>query len=422
MDAAGIKALVQQTSSYKIEKMMKEMTEYGIIERKRSIEEEADEQMRATGIARGSTQFGCDLYYAVRKSATDEENIILSPISASVVLAMTAVGAKGGTAEEMKKGMGLPARREILVGYKNALGILLGNDCCKLHMANEIFIQEGYRLDDSYIEALEMCFYTEPTTIDFAQVEEARGLINGWVEQETGNKVENMIPEGVINELTKMMLISAVHFKGSWAEKFDEKMTMEHPFHVSQAKIVMAKLMNRTMKVRAAHLEEIDADVVELPYKGRRLGMYVILPRQRHGLKMVEDKMSTMDINEIFGRADLYKELDVFLPSFKLEQTIGMTEHLKKLGMDRMFGREADFSIMAGSKGELFISNVMQKVFIETNEEGTEAAAVTAVTFRDRCVPEPKTEFKCNHPFLFYIRDNWTEMVLFSGRMVDPSI
>ena len=154
MDAAGIKALIQQTSSYKIEKMMKEMTEYGIIERKRSIEEEADEQMRATGIARGSTQFGCDLYYAVRKSATDEENIILSPISASVVLAMTAVGAKGGTAEEMKKGMGLPARREILVGYKNALGILLGNDCCKLHMANEIFIQEGYRLDDSYIEAL----------------------------------------------------------------------------------------------------------------------------------------------------------------------------------------------------------------------------------------------------------------------------
>ena len=421
MDATGVKNSVTQSSRHKAGEMMKELTEHGIIERKRNMQEEVDEEIKARAVAQGSTQFGCDLYNIVRKSAKDEENIILSPISASIVLAMATVGAKGSTAEEMRKGLGLPARRDILVGYKGVLGILHGNNSCELNIANEIFVQEGYGLNDSYVKALKMCFYTEPTTIDFAQVEETRWLINSWVEKETGNKVVNMIPEGVLNELTKMMLINAVHFKGSWAEEFDEKMTTEQPFHVSETKIIMAKLMNRTMKVRATYLQEIDADIVELPYRGRRLGMYVVLPRQKYGLQRLEDKISTMNINELFGKADMYKKLDVFLPSFKLEQTLRMTEHLQQLGMNEMFGGEADFSIMAGAKGELFISEVMQKVFIEVNEEGTEAAAATGVVFRNRCAPEPKTEFKCDHPFLFYIRDNWCEMVLFSGRIVDPS-
>ena len=421
MDVTGIRNSVTQLNCHKVKEMMKELTEHGIIERKRNMNEETEEEMSARVVAQGSTLFGGNLYNIVRKSAKDEENILLSPTSASIVLAMATVGAKGSAAEEMIKGLELPERRDILVGYKEVLGVLLDNNSCKLNMANELFVQQGYRLDESYVEALEMCFYTEPTTIDFAQVEETRGLINGWVEQETGNKVVNMIPEGILSELTKMMLVNALHFKGSWAEEFDEKMTTEQPFHVSGTKIIMAKLMNRTMKVRATYLQEIDADIVELPYRGRRLGMYVVLPRQKYGLDRLEDKISAMDINELFGKAYMYKELDVFLPSFKLEQTIRLTEYLKQLGMNKMFGEEADFSIVAGAKGELFISEVMQKVFIEVNEEGTEAAAATGVAFRKKCAPEPKTEFKCDHPFLFYIRDNWSEMILFSGRMVDPS-
>ena len=422
MDTTGTKTSVTQLSCHKVERMVRELTKHGIVERKRNMEEETDEEMCARVVAQGSALFGGNLYNVMRKSTKNEENIVLSPASASIVLAMATVGAKGSAAEEMIKGMDLPERRDILVGYKSILGILLDNNSCKLNMANEIFVQEGYRLDDSFVEAMEMCFYTEPSTIDFTQVEETRGVINDWVEQETGNKIKNMVPEGVLNELTRMMLVNAVHFKGSWAEEFDEKMTTEQPFHVDETKIIMAKLMNRTMRVRATYLREIDADIVELPYKGRRLGMYVVLPRQKYGLQTLEDKISTMDINELFGKAYMYKELDVFLPSFKLEQTIRMTGYLKQLGMNKMFGEEADFSIMAGAKGDLFISEVMQKVFIEVNEEGTEAAAATGVTFRKKSAPKPKAEFKCNYPFLFYIRDNWSEMILFSGRVVDPSI
>ena len=188
MDAAGAKTSVTKLSFHKVEGMMKELTEHGIVERKRDMEEETEEERSARVVAEGSTLFGGHLYNVVRKSAKDEENILLSPTSASIVLAMATVGAKGSTAEEMRKGMELPERRDILVGYKNVLDILLDNNSCKLNMANEIFVQEGYRLDDSYVEALEMCFYNEPTTIDFTQVEETRGLINGWVEQETKQK------------------------------------------------------------------------------------------------------------------------------------------------------------------------------------------------------------------------------------------
>jgi len=390
-----------------------------VIVGRQDMEELAEKEMRA--VALGNSEFGRSLYDVVRKSTEGGGNFVMSPYSASSVMAMATTGARGNTLTEMREKMKFPAEQEMLAGYRSAFGLLSGNDNFTLETANKVYVQDGYQLVKTFTETMGKYFNAEPTPTNFAASEEARDMINGWVEEKTREKIKDLIPQGVLNSLTRLVLVNAIYFKGNWASQFKERLTNEDPFYVSETKTVTAKLMNQELEVKTASLDDLDADVVELPYKGDRLAMYIVLPKQRHGLGDVEDKMSTKNVNDMFKEVKRSKKLNIFLPKFKLEQSLQLTEHFKQLGMTAMFGSNADFSGMAGAPGDLYVSEVMQKAFIEVNEEGSEAAAATGMVVMMRSMPMPAPAFRCDHPFMFFIRDKRTEMVLFSGRVMDPS-
>merc|ERR1719309_1697001 len=277
-------------------------------------------EMRA--VALGNSEFGRSLYDVVRKSAEGGGNFVMSPYSASSVMAMATTGAMRKTLTEMREKMKFPAEQEMLSGYRSAFGLLSGNDNFTLETANKVYVQDGYQLVKAFTEIVGKYFNAEPTPTNFAASEEARKMINGWVEEQTGEKIKDLIPQGVLNSLTRLVLVNAIYFK--------ERMTNEEEFFVSETKTVTAKLMNQELEVKTASLDDLDADVVELPYKGDRLAMYIVLPKQRHGLGEVEDKMSTKNFNDIFKEVKRSKKLNIFLPKFKLEQTLRLTEHFKK--------------------------------------------------------------------------------------------
>jgi len=374
-------------------------------------------------VARGNSEFGQNLYDVVRKST--EGNIVMSPYSASSVMAMAKTGARGKTWVQIRDGMRFPGEPLMLAGYKTIFKELRGNDKFTLETANKMYVMEGYKLAETFTEKMREFFNTEATLTNFAESEEARKMINDWVEEKTREKIKDLIPEGALDASTRLVLVNAIYFKGNWASQFKEKLTREADFYVSETKTAKAMMMNQELKVNFGLIEELDAEVVELPYIGDRLSMYIVLPRQKYGLFDLENKMPKKNIHEMFK--EMFKggrkvKVNIFLPKFKLEQSLELTDHFKKLGMTAMFDRRnADFSGMAGDPGDLFVSDVIQKAFIEVNEEGSEAAAATAVVFHYKSGRRFAKQFRCDHPFMFFIRDKKTKMVLFSGRVVDPS-
>merc|ERR1719290_457731 len=298
-------------------------------------------------LADGNSKFGQSWYDVVRKST--EGNIVMSPYSASSVMAMATAGAKGKTLTEMKDTMKFPREKAMCVGYKTIFKLLRGNGNFTLETANKMYVQDGYKLVDTFTEKMREYFNTEATLTDFAKSEEARKLINGCVEEKTRDKIKDLIPEGVLDDMTRLVLVNAIYFKGDWASKFDESRTREANFYVSKTETVKAKMMKQTLGVNFKYIKELDAEVVELPYKGNRLSMYIVLPKELAGLSDVENKLNEKNVINIFD-VNHKKKSYIVLPKFKLEQTLDMKEHFEKLGITRMFvGGKADFSGMAGA-------------------------------------------------------------------------
>ena len=237
----------------------------------------------------------------------------------------------------------------------------------------------------------------------------------------TRDKIKHLIKKDMLSALTRLVLVNAIYFKGDWATKFDPKLTKEQDFSVSPSITVKASMMMQEKKFNWAYLETLASSMVELPYKGDRIVMQVLLPGERHGLGELEEKLENQNIQELFEKKSFVTKVNIQLPKFKLEQTIPLTEHLTNLGMKDMFSEGlADFSGIDGSK-QLFVSNVVQKAFIEVNEEGSEAAAATAAVMEMKCMPAPPEQFVADHPFIFFLRDKTTGMLLFQGRVVNPT-
>jgi serine protease inhibitor len=237
----------------------------------------------------------------------------------------------------------------------------------------------------------------------------------------TRDKIKHLIKKDMLSALTRLVLVNAIYFKGDWAAQFDPKLTKEQDFSVSPSITVKASMMMQEKKFNWAYLETLASSMVELPYKGDRIVMQVLLPGERHGLGELEEKLENQNIQELFEKKSFVTKVNIQLPKFKLEQTIPLTEHLTNLGMKDMFSEGlADFSGIDGSK-QLFVSNVVQKAFIEVNEEGSEAAAATAAVMEMKCMPAPPEQFVADHPFIFFLRDKTTGMLLFQGRVVNPT-
>jgi serpin B len=379
----------------------------------------------ATGeasVVQANNQFAWELYGQLDKEKAGE-NLFFSPTSISLALSMTAAGAKGQTETEMAQVLHLTG---ILPAAHAANHALLerwnANDKDRgyqLSVANRLWGQKGYPILEDYLSLTRREYGAEMGVVDFArQTEAARQEINAWVENRTAEKIKNLIPAGAIDAATTLVLTNAIYFKGDWMSPFKKEATREEDFTVSAQRKVKLPMMQQ--KRFFPYMEDVSLQAVELPYKGGRLTILVLLPKKTDGLPELEKSLSTAKIEQVRSKIQS-RETILSLPKFKLDASFSLGNSLKSLGMKSAFSPGADFSGIDGKK-DLFISAVIHKAFVEVNETGTEAAAATAgiMTRAAMPTPTPPAVFRADHPFIFLICDRQAGSILFLGRMTNP--
>jgi serpin B len=353
-------------------------------------------------------------------------NLFFSPYSISTALAMTYGGARGETATQMAEVLGFTVPKDRLhpafAALEAELNAVQKKGMVQLSVANSLWPQAGYPFLPEYLGLLKQDYDTSVTPLDYKGASEAaRKTINDWVEAKTNHKITDLIGPGMLDPLTRLVLANAIYFKGQWANKFRARLTTERPFHLATSKDVTCQLMNN--QAEFGYGETPDLQVLELPYAGDDLSMIVLLPRKVDGIGALENNLTATSLVE-WMKELRQQEVDVYLPKFKLTREFSLAATLKAMGMTDAFGGEADFSGMDGRKHWLYISEAVHKAFVDVNEEGTEAAAATAVGITASAVmrqPRPPPVFRADHPFVFLIQDKQTGSILFLGRVMDPT-
>jgi len=371
-------------------------------------------------VVNANNQFALDLY---SKYKSKEGNIFFSPYSISTALAMTYEGAKGETAQEMQSVFHFSEDNNTRRGgYADLYSEINKKDKeYKLHTANALWAEQDFHFSNDYFNVVEQYYNGKVTNLNFKQeAEKSRKTINNWIEDQTNNKIKDLIPTGVIDGLTRLVLTNAIYFKGEWVEQFNKDDTKSKDFKITPDNIIKVPLMRRTDdKAIFNYIEDSNLQVLEMPYSGEDLSMLVFLPKN-NDLKVLEDSLSVEKLSK--WKKDLKEQrVNIYIPKFKFETKYFMTETLKEMGMPIAFSPSADFSGMTGEK-DLFISNVIHQAFVDVNEEGTEAAAATAVVMKLTASPNAPIipTFRADHPFIFIIQQNNTGNILFMGKVVDP--
>ncbi|KAF4013789.1 hypothetical protein G4228_004893 [Cervus hanglu yarkandensis] len=349
-------------------------------------------------------------------------NVFFSPVSLSSVLAMVLLGAKGDTAAQVAQALSLNTEKEFHQDFQQLLAELNKPDAqYLLTTANRIFGEKTYEFLSTFKESCLRFYYAELEQLSFAEAAEpSRKQINAWVSKKTEGKIPELLPANSINAETRLILVNAVYFKGRWSEKFDKEYTREMPFRINQKEQRPVQMMFQDGVFRLARIQEVQAQVLELPYADEELSMLVLLPNDHVPLSSVEKHLTWEKFLAWTQPHSMKKtQVEVFLPKFKLEMTYDMVSVLQGLGVLEAFqsGR-ADFSAMSPSEG-LCLSALAHKSVVEVDEEGTEAAAASAMLQVDSCmVNQPR--FCADHPFLFFIRHNGSRSTLFCGRFSSP--
>jgi len=334
----------------------------------------------------------------------------------SSALGMTFEGARGTTADEMRAVFHFPANDESRRnGFKSILNeINRSGKNYQLATANALWAQENYQFLDEYFTTVENFYDGEVRNLDFAgDTENSRITINSWIEEKTQDKIKNLLQS--LSPETKLVLTNAIYFKGDWVEQFDKQNTLDREFELISGEKIETPTMYLSKEFN--YSETDDWQILELPYRDDELSMLIFLPQRDNSteLSLTNFAELTRDLQE--------QKVKIYLPKFKLETRYLMANDLADMGMPTAFSGEADFSGMTGNHN-LFISQVIHQAFVEVDEEGTEAAAATAVEkTEDESVmtePEPIPIFRADHPFVFAIRENTNDEILFLGRVVDP--
>jgi serpin B len=373
-------------------------------------------------VVAGNTEFAVDLYGQLR---TSEGNVFFSPYSISTALAMAYGGARGETEKQMARTLrfNLPPDK-----IHPAFAVLEANfravqqkGQVKLAVANSLWPQKGFAFLPDYFALCRKYYRSSIVPVDYREhTEAARKTINDWVEARTNRKIVELLKPGAVDGSTLLVLVNAIYFKGNWASPFETNLTTDQPFYVSPQKSVTAPLMRQFHDLRYA--ESPGLQVLELPYAGDDLSMIVLLPRTVDGLGHLETELTTQSLTSLTQNLPR-QEVDVFLPKFKVTSEFSLAKTLAALEMSDAFTGQADFSGMDGRQ-DLFISGVIHQAFIEVNEQGTEAAAATAIMMAGSMAPlhpQPIPVFRADHPFLFLIRNNRDGSILFLGRVTDPT-
>jgi serpin B len=287
-----------------------------------------------------------------------------------------------------------------------------------LSVANALWGQEGETFLPDFRKLLTENYRAGLRPVDFRSVEQTRRTINSWVEEQTGGKIKNLLQSPYPSPDTSLVLTNAIYFKGGWASPFPKAASKDEMFTVTEDKVVPVPTMHRTGRLN--YLDGGDFQALELPYAGNDLAMLILLPKKVDGLAEFERSLTAGSLAESLAKLRPH-QVEVALPRFRMDSGFELASVLSDMGMPAAFGK-ADFSGINGRR-DLFISAVIHKAFVDANEEGTEAAAATAVLVAPRAVvrPEPAVIFRADHPFIILIRHNRSGSLLFLGRVINPS-
>lgn len=379
-------------------------------------------EVSAEYIVDGLNDLSFDLYHTMNSDLPVNE--FYSPLSISAAFAMTYAGAEHKTANEMRKVLNYgPQNSQFHALYGEMLDSLSQkSESFEMNIANAIWVEENFKLLKKYKKIVTKKYRSESQLLDFINGPDAsRKIINNWVEYHTNDKIKDLIPEGMLNADTRMVLTNAVYFNAEWSNMFNEAMTKKDVFHLLDGSETSCDMMYQ--RHYYAYSNSPTHEIIEIPYKGYDYSMLIVLPQTYQGLKQQAKSLSS----EVLKQHDENKKTEdilLYMPKFKLESEYELASILKKMGLQEAFSFNADFSGISGQK-DLFISDAVHKAFIEVDEKKTEAAAATGLIMKlTSMAPVQKAplEFRVDHPFTFMIRHDKSKAIIFIGQLTEPEI
>ena len=362
-----------------------------------------------------NNRFAIELY----KNLPTEGNTFFSPYSITSAMVIAYEGAREDTATEIQTVFDYAEENKRRPAFANIYNQLNAPDKgYKLHTANALWLQQDYLFFEKYVTTIEKYYGGSAQNLDFAgETEQSRLTINDWVESKTNNKIKDLFAPGTIMPLTRLVITNAVYFKADWVKQFKKSSTHDEPFYITPESKVTVDMMSRTKENEFNYAETEELQILEMNYKGEETSMVVLLPKE-HNIKDIEDQLSVEQLD--LWLADLEeRKIPVYFPKFTFTTKYTLNDYLKAMGMEKAFDpAQSDFSGMTNYK-ELYISLVIHQAYIDVYEEGTEAAAATGIAMVGTSMP--MNEFRANRPFMFFIMHKPTGMILFMGKVVDPS-
>jgi serpin B len=372
-------------------------------------------------LADASNAFGFDLYQQLREQPG---NLAMSPASISIALGMTWGGARGDTATQMQQTLHLTGDPASVSRTWGALSTSLQDPArpLTLRIANRLYGEQSYDFEQPFLDQTAASYGAPLEPVDFASdAETQRTRINGWVADRTEQRIKDLLPPASLDSSTRLVLVNAIYFLADWASPFDLEQTRPAPF--SKTATDQTSVLTMHQRATFGYARADGMSMLEMPYQGGDAAMWIVLPDKVDGLADLEQ---TIDATKLaaWSKALAREEIDVAIPRFKIDPA-GATELSKPLGAlgmhDAFDSSRADFTGMAAGGG-LFISGVFHKAFVQVDEKGTEAAAATAVVMSESAAHPPSTaRFNADHPFLYFIVDRTSGLVLFMGRVAAPS-
>jgi serpin B len=374
-------------------------------------------------LVEGNSAFAFELYQVLKG---EEGNLFYSPHSISVALAMTYAGARNETAEQMADTLQFTLEQERLHPAFNWLDTELASrgegaegkdgEGFRLNIVNAIWGQKDYEFLTDFLNVLAENYGAGLRILDFInETEQSRVAINKWVSDQTEGRIKDLIPQGAIDALTRLVLTNAIYFNAAWEYPFNEDMTADGPFYLLDGGQVSAPMMKQTEAF--GYIEEEGYQAVQLQYDGNELSMVILLPEAGQFQAFEEGLQSQQVCDIISGLQPTLVALT--MPKFEFDSEFSLKDTLAEMGMPIAFSGAADFSGMTGTL-DLYISEVLHKAFVSVDEAGTEAAAATAVIVGETGMPGQPVEVTIDHPFIFLIRDIETGAILFVGRVMNP--
>ena len=384
-------------------------------------------------IVNANNQFAFDLYSELNKA--EQGNMFYSPYSISAALAMTYEGAKDQTADEMKSVFHFPDRNILRPNFAAIYNnVNEANKAYELKTGNALWVQHDYPFLEDYTSRVESYYGGKAANVDFIkETEKSRETINSFIEEQTNNKIRELIPSGVLDSTTRLVLTNAIYFKGTWEWEFKKSKTSEQDFKITPTNVVKTPTMYmKPEKAKLNYADIAEFQILELPYKGNKISMLLLLPKQGEdydsetGEVIISDytleniELSPEKLNEYKAQMQETKLDVIYLPKFEFDTKYFMKNTLSAMGMPTAFTWPgADFSGMDGSNN-LYIGDVIHQAYVKVDEKGTEAAAATAVVAKFGSTM-PRNVFRADHPFIFIIQEKETGNILFMGRVTNPT-